>query len=120
MKYRKLQISWSVAWGLAGILLFALWVRSYCWAESIDSSFCGRHVLTQSYHGLATILTTKSDFVPVKHYRWQEFDSAHVLLRFRLESPNSTYIFPYCAGTAIVVFLAAAPWTGSRTNCPRF
>jgi hypothetical protein len=29
MKHRKLRIAWSVAWGLAAVLLVALWVRSY-------------------------------------------------------------------------------------------
>jgi hypothetical protein len=36
MKYRKLRIAWSVAWGLAAALLIVLWVRSYWWAEEID------------------------------------------------------------------------------------
>jgi hypothetical protein len=29
MKYRKLRIAWTVAWGLAAVLLIVLWVRSY-------------------------------------------------------------------------------------------
>ena len=29
MKYRKLRIAWSVAWGIGCLLLIALWVRSY-------------------------------------------------------------------------------------------
>lgn len=29
MKDRKLRIAWSVVWGLAAVLLIALWVRSY-------------------------------------------------------------------------------------------
>jgi hypothetical protein len=28
MKYRKLRIAWSVAWGIMAVLLVALWVRS--------------------------------------------------------------------------------------------
>jgi hypothetical protein len=28
MKHRKLRIAWSVAWGIAAVLLVALWVRS--------------------------------------------------------------------------------------------
>src|SRR5689334_2253638 len=30
MKFRKLRIAWSVACGVACVLLIALWVRSYC------------------------------------------------------------------------------------------
>ena len=29
MKYLKLRIAWSVAWGVVAVLLVALWVRSY-------------------------------------------------------------------------------------------
>jgi hypothetical protein len=29
MKYRKLRIAWSVAWGVVAVLLCMLWVRSY-------------------------------------------------------------------------------------------
>ena len=31
MKYRKLRIAWSVAWGVLCIALIALWVRSYAY-----------------------------------------------------------------------------------------
>src|SRR5262245_30689143 len=29
MKYRKLRIAWSVAWGVVAVVLCVLWVRSY-------------------------------------------------------------------------------------------
>src|SRR6476660_6623621 len=29
MKFRKLRIAWSAVWGIACVLLIALWVRSY-------------------------------------------------------------------------------------------
>src|SRR5690349_16513123 len=29
MKYRKLRLAWSVAWGVVAVLLCILWVRSY-------------------------------------------------------------------------------------------
>ena len=33
MRYRKLRIAWSVAWGLLAVILIALWVRSYWWMD---------------------------------------------------------------------------------------
>jgi hypothetical protein len=36
MTYRKLRIAWSVAWGVAAVLLCVMWVRSYWWADCID------------------------------------------------------------------------------------
>ena len=34
MKYRKLQIVWSIAWGVAAVLLGVLWWRSYWRADT--------------------------------------------------------------------------------------
>jgi hypothetical protein len=34
MRFRKLRIAWSVAWGIAALLLCVLWVRSY-WAKQV-------------------------------------------------------------------------------------
>jgi hypothetical protein len=31
MRFRKLRIAWSVAWGMAAVFLIALWVQSYWW-----------------------------------------------------------------------------------------
>ena len=36
MKYRKLRIAWSVAWGVVAVLLVVLWVRSYWWIDYIN------------------------------------------------------------------------------------
>ena len=33
MRFRKLRIAWSVAWGIIAVLLCVLWVRSYWWQE---------------------------------------------------------------------------------------
>src|SRR5438105_1666000 len=46
MRFRKLRIAWSVFWGLAAVLLIALWVRSYWILNSLDVS--GGHRFTSS------------------------------------------------------------------------
>jgi hypothetical protein len=35
MKYRKLRIAWSVAWGIIALLLCVLWVRSYSYGDGV-------------------------------------------------------------------------------------
>lgn len=35
IKFRKLRIAWLVFWGVAAVLLFALWVRSYWRVDKI-------------------------------------------------------------------------------------
>jgi hypothetical protein len=37
MRFRKLRIAWSVLWGLAAVLLIALWVRSYHHVDIVRS-----------------------------------------------------------------------------------
>ena len=36
MKYRKLRIAWSLAWGVLAILLVVLSVRSYRWIDELS------------------------------------------------------------------------------------
>ena len=36
MKYRKLRIAWSVAWGMVAVLLCVMWVRSYWVTDSAE------------------------------------------------------------------------------------
>jgi hypothetical protein len=36
MRYRKPRIAWSVAWGVAAVLLCVLWVRSYSWRQTFN------------------------------------------------------------------------------------
>jgi hypothetical protein len=35
MRFRKLRIAWSVAWGLVAVLLGVLWVRSYLYHDRV-------------------------------------------------------------------------------------
>jgi hypothetical protein len=45
MKHRKLRIAWSVAWGITAVLLIALWVRSYWWADVLLVPLTDRHAI---------------------------------------------------------------------------
>ena len=40
--YRKLQIAWSLAWGVAAVLLCVLWVRSYWRVDGFMATFAPR------------------------------------------------------------------------------
>jgi hypothetical protein len=42
MRFRKLQIAWSVVFAVATVLLVALWVRSYWWVDQFVATF-GRY-----------------------------------------------------------------------------
>ena len=52
MKYRKLRIAWSVAWGVVAVLLCVLWVRSYWWQDSVDGRLSNlRTISISSWYG---------------------------------------------------------------------
>src|SRR5215210_8005282 len=69
MTFRKLRIAWSAAWGLACILLIALWVRS-CWRmDSIDStSATGQYSGLASHHGRITFVKGYNGTRPFREF----------------------------------------------------
>jgi hypothetical protein len=63
MKYRGPRIAFSVACGIMCLLLIALWVRSYWWADTFSFPVTGKHVLgVGSAQGGMSLI--KSEYVP--------------------------------------------------------
>src|SRR4029079_3358407 len=57
MRYRKLRIAWSVAWGVVAVLLIVLWVQSYWWfnhAQYIASN--NRFVAAITTQGVVSVM----------------------------------------------------------------
>jgi hypothetical protein len=56
MKYRKLRIAWSVAWGIAALLFVMLWVRSYHHYDFASHNFFGRRgFIVESIRGVGFV-----------------------------------------------------------------
>lgn len=57
MKYRRLRIAWSIAWGVVAVLLMVMWVRSYSWfdAARIDPIYKAYSIGGQSGSGGLTL-----------------------------------------------------------------
>jgi hypothetical protein len=51
MKHRRLRIAWSVAWGVVAVLLIALWVRSFWYADDLGRYQNGSLYLIESACG---------------------------------------------------------------------
>ena len=51
MRFRKLRIAWSVGWGLAAVLLIALWVRSYWRVDGLTARDAERELVLFVEHG---------------------------------------------------------------------
>ena len=62
MNHRKLRIAWSVAWGIAAVLLVALWVRSNSYCDSWTRTGVGipRRIDLQSWRGRVLLLVHPS------------------------------------------------------------
>jgi hypothetical protein len=72
MKHRKLRIAWSVAWGIAAMLLVALWVRSYAWIDAFSFPItASKDIGAGSAFGHVAILLDRPGNNP-------RFDTVHV------------------------------------------
>src|SRR4051794_1070164 len=117
MKFRKLRIAWSMAWGLACVLLIVLWVRSYKYVDTLDWHTKGQReiwfasmsgvvnfqgynfqVLPGSYQGSpGFVYEVRTPTAPTKTYRWS-FGTGH----FEVQIPQ------WLAVVSLAI-LAAAP-----------
>jgi hypothetical protein len=73
IRFRKLRIAWSVAWGLAAVLLIVLWVRSYTAADYVEQ--VNGRVISSLLSDVGTIQFTHGDRYPVSVDRteWDTF-----------------------------------------------
>ena len=124
---RKLRIAWSVRCGVLGLLLIALWVRSYWWAEyafgPIQSS---NYLILRSDRGKLSLTITPAT-LPVAFSQWEthsrswaEYKASHrnpkKLRRF---NPDQLYyaklgswgvVLPYTYPVILGITFAALLW----------
>ena len=127
MKYRKLRIAWSVAWGVACLLLIALWVRSQWYADHYFASVTKTHLMhVQLIPGAIAIRITdvtrmylRQDFT-VGANNWRPH--AIGLRESKYRSPlwaafdyaGGYLTLPYWFLVSITAILTAAPWIKRR------
>jgi len=62
MKYRKLRIAWSVAWGVLCLMLIVLWVRSYSWRDNVKVRLpADLYILFASEDGISGFLIRENN-----------------------------------------------------------
>jgi hypothetical protein len=135
MKHRKLRIAWSVAWGIAAVILIVLWARSYHFDEMVDGPLSGgKAAFVQSRVG--RIMFGVGPVYPDQDDPWQYRKS----MRFRPDHIDQIMQATYkdeCLGFQVrigqqVIFhvphwicilacsslsiVAARPWLGYRFN----
>ena len=121
MKYRKLRIAWSVAWGMVAVLLCALWLRSYFVADAAQWSatkWTGFQFTSQR----GQLTGRRCDLDGAGHHggmdfpdwRWSlsrpgSFSNGPTTLGFNLAHLSFYIAFPYWAIVAACLVLAFAP-----------
>jgi hypothetical protein len=123
MKHRKLRIAWSVTWGIAAVLLIALWVRSYRLNEvqvfklygirfqvasllgRIDFGAASNAVSFRQpvTDGLRAIAHSRENRLGFEYYRQLPTGPGEYLISFKM---------PDWFLLTIVTSLAAIPWAG--------
>jgi hypothetical protein len=129
MKYRKLRIAWSVVWGVACVLLIALWVRSYSeWDQLYNPISSKTLIIVESASGRIILDWTVAS--PSAKWKWHLTRRLHgeywrgVLNDLHTENRykgiggfghygtpwHSVYRLPYWFLVLMSVLLALAPW----------
>jgi hypothetical protein len=129
MRYRKLRIAWSVAWGIACVLLIALWVRSYWWLEQYQFLISTRYVIITSAQGTSHISSatnrvwTEPQLLGFRRYSLGvdvDYSGPSLVpwLYRNVELPSYfTIVLPYWLLLLFAAILAVAPWS---PGCSRF
>jgi hypothetical protein len=122
MKYRKLRIAWSVAWGLVAVLLCVLWVRSYSYWDGLHA---GHQSIIDSWDGRVWVIckirnsnfgwlsqTTErqlrlTEMTAEELHAWPHF-------KFALVNGRPAICLPHCLIVVLGVTLAALPWLRPR------
>ncbi len=116
MKHRKLRIAWSVMWGIAALLLIAMWVRSSWFVDIVFVPIIPKnHFFVESYRGRAHVTSALSK--PNDHWNYFQYRSdaafedgvawSFVPVSDPLAEGVIFAFWPFGIGTAL---LSIAPW----------
>ena len=124
MKYCKLRIVWSVAWGVVAVLQIVLWVRSYKWVEVISQPVSGNQSLNIGF--VPGLLAVGVASPPTQAITVTQMDAAEwpgVLNKFypgqslsqvtggKLRNQSVvTILVPFWIALSVVSFVAASSW----------
>jgi hypothetical protein len=116
MRFRKLRIAWSVAWGVFAVLLIALWVRSYWRVDDVARFQGGDMYLLESAYGSLRPVYSRGMGGPNKwHFEsvpMSEAQYRHSAFGWdAADYPNYFMAYmPHWLPTLLLAALAAVPW----------
>src|SRR4029079_3921590 len=116
MKYRKLRIAWSVAWGIACLLLIVLWVRSY-WRHDLFNMHrsSSQMIFMGSKYGVIGVTDVDESEVTVRQPGWSTRPSlppheSSTGFNVRIYPKASIAEFPHWSLLLFMAALASSPW----------
>ncbi len=119
MDHRKLRIAWSVAWGIAAVLLIALWVRSYQVGGYLSMPTATKTIDIVAEEGELECRLFLYDMGDQNlHFGLRDPQPSHNtavvhFLGFEILYVDDFYCgvtFPYWFGVFAVIVMAIAPW----------
>jgi hypothetical protein len=114
MKYRKLRIAWSVAWGVVAVLLIALWVRSYWYIDVLWFKASQNELYYAiSQQGQFGGIVLPDSLVPGQANWW--FGHVNVGAGYELDTPYGSWRFiPQRSIILLIAAFIAVPWVPRR------
>jgi len=120
MKYRKLRIAWSVAWGALCLLWVILWVRSYWWIDAFQHRYgkSGSATATSKFGVVHLIVMHQHPTAPITWRYWHASANAWLTSGqpqpelFHWNHSSNSFFAGFPHGLALVTtgLLAASPW----------
>ena len=128
MKYRKLRIAWSVAWGLVAVLLCVLWVRSYIAHDLVHGNGTASYFILRSERGLCMFTAVPNLSALTSFDEWEYDSDTDVALENSRWRPHFTYnpigtvavvpsveiVVPAWMAALLFAAVAAVPWLRFR------
>jgi hypothetical protein len=116
--FKTLRIAWSVAWGLAAVLLCVLWARSYWHADAIEINQGHDLTLIESLQGQITFYDGRwlDYYPPVKNlFYWKTKRVSEAKPTWGrgfmwISGPHDEFSLPHWCPGLISAALAALPW----------
>jgi hypothetical protein len=124
MRYRKLRIAWSVAWGTCCLLLVAFWIRSFsywddCWLKLTNAEYAaisceGRMVVWFENGYLKQRFELKID--PAAVHRSPGKYERHAWIHLYVSPSGNTWFFTtaHCVCVMLTATFAAVSWFPRR------
>src|SRR3954464_13617438 len=100
MRFRKLRLAWSVFWGIACVLLIALWIRSYWHIDIIEIRKPFPASAVGSGFGITLARFYKEPMSPqwsVRTYSTQNQEKMETMFGFGVDSSEFEFVvtFPH-------------------------